>query len=72
MPFYGPPDAASIRKAEHLAETALSQIRDGIDAIPVLDAAIAQLRIDAGELPADELDGYSCDCDDDDCPFGES
>jgi hypothetical protein len=33
-------------------------VQSGIDAIPTVDAAIAALRIEAGELPADELDGY--------------
>jgi hypothetical protein len=42
--------------AEHLLEQALGQIRDGVDAIPAMSAALAALRVEAGELPADELD----------------
>jgi hypothetical protein len=56
-------------RAEHLIRRALDDVGSGLDAIPNLSAAMAQLRIEAGELPADELDGYLCECDEDDCPF---
>jgi hypothetical protein len=41
--------------AERLLEQALSEVRDGHDAIPTVGAALAALRIAAGELPPDEL-----------------
>lgn len=37
---------------------AARQIRDDGNAIPVVGAALAALRIEAGELPEDELEGY--------------
>jgi hypothetical protein len=46
-------DAGSI--AERLTRQALSDIESGIDAIPMLEAAIAALRVQAGELPSSEL-----------------
>lgn len=45
-------------RAERLLEQALGEVLSSIDAIPTVDAALAALRIEAGELPADELDGY--------------
>jgi hypothetical protein len=45
-------------RAERLLEQALDDVRSGVDAIPVVDAALAALRIQARELPADEMDGY--------------
>ena len=41
--------------AERYLEMALGEVRDGIDAIPSVSAALAALRIEAGELAADEL-----------------
>lgn len=58
-------------KAEHLTEQALSQIRGNLDAIPTLSAAIAQLKIEAGEMPAEEMEDYLCECSDEICPFEE-
>lgn len=43
-------------EAIHLIEQALGEVLDGDDAIPTLSRAIAALKIEAGELPADELD----------------
>lgn len=45
-------------RAERLLEQALSETRDGIDAIPTVDAALTALRIEAGEVSADVMDGY--------------
>lgn len=45
-------------RAARLLEQAVSQIRDDEDAIPVVGAALAALRIEVGELPEDELEGY--------------
>ncbi len=42
--------------AERYLEIALSEVRDGLDAMPSVSAALAALRIEASELPADELD----------------
>ena len=42
--------------AEGLLERALREVRDGVDAIPTVEAAAAALRIEAGELPPTELD----------------
>jgi hypothetical protein len=42
-------------RAKHLLEQALAEIRDGVDAIPTVSAALAALRIEVGELPASEL-----------------
>jgi hypothetical protein len=39
-----------------LLEQAL--VQSSLDAIPTVEAALAALRIEAGELPAEELDGY--------------
>jgi hypothetical protein len=49
--------AAAGDRAERLAEQALSEIRDGIDAIPTVSSLRAALRIEAGELPVSELVG---------------
>lgn len=53
-------DATSVwsARAERLLEQALSETRDGIDSIPTVDAALTALRIEAGEVPADAMDGY--------------
>ena len=40
--------------AERWLRRALSDVLDGKDAIPAVDAALAALRIEAGELPEDE------------------
>lgn len=45
-------------RAERLLEQALDDARSGVDAIPTATAALAALRIEAGEMPATELDGY--------------
>jgi hypothetical protein len=45
-------------RAERLLEQALEEVRDGVDAIPIVSAALAALRIEAGELGADAMDGY--------------
>lgn len=45
-------------RAKCLLAQALSEVADGRDAIPTAAAAVAALRIEAGELPADELAGY--------------
>jgi hypothetical protein len=42
-------------RARKLAERALGEIIDGIDAIPALDEAIAVLRAEAGELSPDDM-----------------
>ncbi len=39
--------------AERWLTKALSQVRDGLDALPAISAAEAALRIEAGEIPAD-------------------
>lgn len=41
--------------AERLLEQALDDARSGTDAIPAATAAVAALRIEAGEVPGDEL-----------------
>lgn len=41
--------------AERLTRIALRKIQNGLDAIPDLEAAVAILRGEAGELPAGEL-----------------
>lgn len=41
--------------AERLTRIALRKIQSGLDAIPDLEAAVAILRAEAGELPAGEL-----------------
>lgn len=43
-------------RAVHLLNQALYQVRSEQDAIPTVSAALACLRIEIGELPADELD----------------
>jgi hypothetical protein len=45
------------KRALAYALQACGEIEDGTDAIPALDAAIAALRIEAGELDPDELGG---------------
>jgi hypothetical protein len=45
-------------RAEYLLEQALDEIRTGIDAIPTVDAALAALRVEAGELPPNEMESY--------------
>jgi hypothetical protein len=45
-------------RAERLLEQALEEVRDGVDAIPTVSAAMTALRIEAGELGADAMDGY--------------
>ncbi len=42
--------------AEGYLEQALDEVRDGDDAIAAVSSALAALRIEAGELPADEMD----------------
>lgn len=52
-------------RAEDLLEQALDEVRSGIDAIPTVDAALAELRIEAGELDADEVETTAsprCSC----------
>lgn len=44
------------RVAEAYLEMALSDVRDGLDAIPHVSAALAALRAECGELPDAELD----------------
>ena len=46
------------RRAERLLEQALDEVRDDVDALVTVSAAEAALRIEAGELPASELEGY--------------
>ena len=43
------------RVAEYFLELALSNVYDGLDAIPEVAGALAALRVEAGELPRDEL-----------------
>lgn len=45
-------------RAVRLLNEALDQIRDDEDATPAVGAALAALRIELGELPESELDGY--------------
>lgn len=45
-------------RAEALLERALGEVRDGVDAIPTVDAVMQVLRIEAGEAAADTMDGY--------------
>jgi hypothetical protein len=59
-------------RAEHLARRALGEVLGGYDAIPTLSATIAQLQIEAGMLPASELERYHCNCEEADCPFDET
>jgi hypothetical protein len=42
-------------RAERALEQALDEVRDGIDAIPAVSLAMALLRAEVGELPADEI-----------------
>lgn len=52
------PESWSLR-AQRLLEKAIGEVRDGAgDPLDTLSAAIASLRIECGELPAEELDGY--------------
>lgn len=44
------------KRAEALLEQALSEVRDGLDALPTIGLADATLRVEAGELSADEID----------------
>lgn len=46
-------------RAERLLEQALYETQDHIDAIPTVCAALAALRIEVGELPADEMDDFT-------------
>lgn len=41
-------------RAEQALEEAISEVRSGVDAIASVSLAMACLRADAGELPADE------------------
>jgi hypothetical protein len=69
-----PPAEATIwgTRAERLLEQALDEVRSGADAIPAVDAALTALRIEAGQVPEDEMDGYRFPGEDDDvqctCP----
>lgn len=45
-------------RAAWLLQRALDEIEDADDAIPTVGAALQALRIEAGEAPADSLDGY--------------
>ena len=45
-------------RAERLMEQALGEARDGDDAIPTVTAALTALRIEAGDLPPDAMDGF--------------
>lgn len=45
-------------RAERLLEAALDKLRSGEEAWMEISAAEAALRIEAGDLPAEELDGY--------------
>jgi hypothetical protein len=50
-------------RAAGLLTEALSQVRDGLDAIPVTEHALAALRVEAGELDPAELDpADACSC----------
>jgi hypothetical protein len=55
----GKPDRSiwSVR-AEHLLEKALGEVIDGLDAIGTVDLVLTVLRIEADEMPADEVEGY--------------
>lgn len=46
-------------RAERLLEQALSDVRDGVDAIPVVTAALTALRAETGDVPPDDMDGYT-------------
>lgn len=59
-------------RAKRLLEQAADEIDSGIDALITVSAAVACLKIDAGELPESEMDGYEFpgeDQDDDEAPF---
>ena len=45
-------------RAERLLEQAIGEVHDGTEPIIIVSAALAALRVDIGELPASELDGY--------------
>ncbi|GAA2321426.1 hypothetical protein GCM10010149_88080 [Nonomuraea roseoviolacea subsp. roseoviolacea] len=45
-------------RAERLLEEALSELRSGRDALPVISAAKTALLIEAGECAPQEMDGY--------------
>ncbi len=45
-------------RAERLLEAALYALRSGQDPLSLLNAAETALRIGAGDLPPDEMDGY--------------
>lgn len=45
-------------RAETLLERALHVLRSDLDALPLMSAAETALRIQAGELPESEMDGY--------------
>jgi hypothetical protein len=46
-------------RAERLLEQALDEVRDDTDALATVDLALACLRVEAGDLPADEMDSYT-------------
>jgi hypothetical protein len=46
-------------RARQLLEQARAEVEGGIDAIPTVEAALAVLRIEAGEAPNHTMDGYS-------------
>ncbi|MEU6709908.1 hypothetical protein ABZ897_00400 [Nonomuraea sp. NPDC046802] len=45
-------------RAERLLDQAFDEVHSGIDAIPTVSAALAVLRIECGDLPAADMDGY--------------
>jgi hypothetical protein len=59
-----------ITRAEFVLEQALSESRDGYDAIATVSLAVAMLRVAYGEMDGSELEGYplpgeedgSCTC----------
>lgn len=62
-PRCGDPEAITWgARAESLLKQALSEVRDGIDAIPTVSAALTALRIEAGELPESEMAGEEAVC----------
>lgn len=52
--FYKPSPSPHGVRAIELLERALSEIRDGLDAIPTISEAFAHLKAEVGEVPAAE------------------
>ena len=54
-----------VLRAERLLQQACGEAGDTLDAIAIVSAALTALRVDLGELPESEMDGYSFPGEDD-------